>query len=357
MNDDGSLSHDSLGPRALAIVTPFFVLAILIFSVRIYTRVTPTHKLDASDYTISIAILFEVVIYSLFAITVASGFGRHSYDVTPEQGVKILRYVYMVVLLTPFVPTLTRISVGCLLLKFARTTTWRAFIWFTICIQAACAIGTEVFQFLQCRPINAHWEEVPGARCFSAEQIWICGYVIVAAAMFGDLTLAVMPMFLIWKLSRSIVERCLLTFLMALGLVATTAVVMRVVIMHTFDYTSPEKYRDLIPMYFWIRMEEVILIIASSAPLLKSPIEHALHRFGVPTFQHRTWELNSFHSVHMSKAPRLRHHRSQQELLESRQNIAIHERRLEASEDSPRINPLTSKAGETGVSEVTEQVG
>ncbi|KAM9879618.1 hypothetical protein VDGL01_06282 [Verticillium dahliae] len=242
MNDDGSLSHDSLGPRALAIVTPFFVLAILIFSVRIYTRVTPTHKLDASDYTISIAILFEVVIYSLFAITVASGFGRHSYDVTPEQGVKILRYVYMVVLLTPFVPTLTRISVGCLLLKFARTTTWRAFIWFTICIQAACAIGTEVFQFLQCRPINAHWEEVPGARCFSAEQIWICGYVIVAAAMFGDLTLAVMPMFLIWKLSRSIVERCLLTFLMALGLVATTAVVMRVVIMHTFDYTSPENF-------------------------------------------------------------------------------------------------------------------
>ncbi|KAH6691946.1 hypothetical protein EV126DRAFT_444998 [Verticillium dahliae] len=183
MNDDGSLSHDSLGPRALAIVTPFFVLAILIFSVRIYTRVTPTHKLDASDYTISIAILFEVVIYSLFAITVASGFGRHSYDVTPEQGVKILRYVYMVVLLTPFVPTLTRISVGCLLLKFARTTTWRAFIWFTICIQAACAIGTEVFQFLQCRPINAHWEEVPGARCFSAEQIWICGYVIVAESI------------------------------------------------------------------------------------------------------------------------------------------------------------------------------
>ncbi|EGY23353.1 uncharacterized protein VDAG_04791 [Verticillium dahliae VdLs.17] len=173
MNDDGSLSHDSLGPRALAIVTPFFVLAILIFS------------------------LFEVVIYSLFAITVASGFGRHSYDDIRRVSTTEIRPDHDV---------------------------------------------ARIHLFLQCRPINAHWEEVPGARCFSAEQIWICGYVIVAAAMFGDLTLAVMPMFLIWKLSRSIVERCLLTFLMALGLVATTAVVMRVVIMHTFDYTSPENF-------------------------------------------------------------------------------------------------------------------
>ncbi|KAI3573670.1 hypothetical protein IWW34DRAFT_810295 [Fusarium oxysporum f. sp. albedinis] len=180
MDEAAHRPHDSLRPRALAIVTPFLIVAIIVFSVRIYTRVTPVYKLDASDYTISVAVLIEVIVYSLFVASVASGLGRHSYDVSPEQGVKILRYVYVVILLSTLVPALARISVGCLLLKFASSKAWRVIIWFTIGIQAACIIGTEIFQLIQCRPINAHWEEVPDARCLSAQQIWICGYATVA---------------------------------------------------------------------------------------------------------------------------------------------------------------------------------
>jgi hypothetical protein len=123
--------------------------------------------------------LIEVIVYSLFIASVASGLGRHNYDVSPDQGVKTLRYVYVVILMSTLVPALTRISVGCLLLKFASTKVWRVIIWFTIIIQAACLIGTEIFQLLQCRPIKAHWEEVPDARCFSAQLIWICGYVTI----------------------------------------------------------------------------------------------------------------------------------------------------------------------------------
>ncbi|KAK7571463.1 hypothetical protein V3481_018675 [Fusarium oxysporum f. sp. vasinfectum] len=176
MDQNAHLPHSSLGPRALGIVTPFLIVGILVFSVRIYTRVTPVYKLDASDYTISVAVIIEVIIYSLFITSVTSGLGRYSYDVSPEQGVKTLRYVYVVILLSIFVPALARISVGFLLLKFASTKAWRAIIWCTIGIQAACIISTEIFQLIQCRPINAHWEQVPDARCLSARQIWICGY-------------------------------------------------------------------------------------------------------------------------------------------------------------------------------------
>jgi hypothetical protein len=77
-----------------------------------------------------------------------------------------------------------------------------------------------------------------------------------------------MPLFLIWKLSRSTVERCLITVLLALGLVATIAVIIRLIKMHTLDFASPERFRTLVPVYFWLRMEEALLIIASSAPML-----------------------------------------------------------------------------------------
>ncbi|RKK07484.1 hypothetical protein BFJ66_g17932 [Fusarium oxysporum f. sp. cepae] len=262
------------------------------------------------------------------------------YDVSPEQGVKTLRYVYVVILLSTLVPALARISVGCLLLKFASTKAWRAIIWFTIGIQAACIIGTEIFQLIQCRPINAHWEEVSDARCLSAQRTWICGYATIGVALFGDFTLAIMPVLIIWKLGRSTVERCLITVLMALGLVATVAVIMRLVKMHTLDFASPERFRTLIPIYFWVRVEETILIIASSAPMLKSPIEHVLHKFGLPTFQPRIRKLTSFHSSGpmSDTAPRLHHQRSQQELLGYKQPVTMHEPRLARSSRGRPIN-------------------
>ena len=57
MDQDAHLPHDSLGPRAQAILLPLFIVAILVFSVRIYTHVVPAYKLDASDYTISAAVV------------------------------------------------------------------------------------------------------------------------------------------------------------------------------------------------------------------------------------------------------------------------------------------------------------
>ncbi|KAF5702849.1 hypothetical protein FMUND_13275 [Fusarium mundagurra] len=179
MESNAHLPHSSLGPRALGIVTPFLIIGILVFTVRIYTWVTPVYKLDASDYTISVAVIIEVIVYSLFIASVTSRLGRYNYDVPPEQGVKTLRYVYVVILLPTFVLALVRISVGFLLLEFVLSKAWRAIIWCTIGFQAACVISTEIFQLIQCRPINAHREQVPDARCLSARQIWICGYTTI----------------------------------------------------------------------------------------------------------------------------------------------------------------------------------
>lgn len=53
------LVDDSIGPQNLAIITPLFSLGILLFVLRIYTRVTPIYKLNASDYTNAVAVVCE----------------------------------------------------------------------------------------------------------------------------------------------------------------------------------------------------------------------------------------------------------------------------------------------------------
>ncbi|PVH90476.1 hypothetical protein DM02DRAFT_678585 [Periconia macrospinosa] len=109
-------------------------------------------------------------------------------------------------------------------------------------------------------------------------------------------------MLLIWTLNRSTLERWLISFLMVLGLLAAGSAAMKAVTSNTFDYSSTDIFRGMMPLFFWCRMEEISLIVASSAPLLKVPIEKALHRLGLPLFQNRIRDLNLLEeSTHPSK--------------------------------------------------------
>lgn len=114
--------------------------------------------------------------------------------------------------------------------------------------------------------------------------------------MFSDLVLTILPMFLIWKLSRSAIERSLVSVLMGLSLFATVATVLKVVYMKTFDIESFDTFRASMPLFMWCRMEECVIVIAASAPLLKAYIESVLNRLGFPTFQNSVRKLNSWDS-------------------------------------------------------------
>ncbi len=107
-------------------------------------------------------------------------------------------------------------------------------------------------------------------------------------------------MFTIWRLSRCVVEKVLISVLLALGLLAVGASAIKVHYVRTYDITSSDTYRQMIPTFMWSRIEELVLIIAACAPLLKAPVEAGLHRLGLPTFRytHRTIDtIDTSHPV------------------------------------------------------------
>lgn len=112
-----------------------------------------------------------------------------------------------------------------------------------------------------------------------------------------------MPMFLIWDLNRSILERYLLSVLMALGLCAAAAATTVLVHLNRLQNSS-DVLRDTLVIYSWCLIEETVLIVSSCAPLLKSLIERTLHRLGLPTFHNIPRELDSYHSNRVSHKPR-----------------------------------------------------
>jgi len=244
------------------------------------------------------------------------GFGRHSYFLSDEEVEGILFYTYIATLVGACASWGARISIACLLLQFAMTRLWRITIYTTLCLLIIAFLGFEITFLVQCRPIEALWKPKTEAQCFSTEQFSIQiygslgtydrlipierGYLLVTCrnlsptgvAILGDLVCAVLPMLIIRQLSRSAVEKALVSFLMASGVIASGAVGMKIYYQALCDEESPDSLRQFVPEYLWCRIEEIIIIIASCAPLLKTPVEKFLHSLGLPKFQNTPRQLN-----------------------------------------------------------------
>ncbi|KAH6953925.1 hypothetical protein BKA56DRAFT_681699 [Ilyonectria sp. MPI-CAGE-AT-0026] len=304
MDRQAHLVDDSIGITSLAIVGSVFAVSVILFTLRIYVRVIP---IISSMVPTILPRVAEAITFSFFAAAVAFGLGRHSVFVSPENSTSILRCLYAIAIAGLWASALARISIAYLLLTLSTCRTGaRVIIWSMTVLQVGALIVTEVLTLLQCRPIRAIWEHVPDAQCQSIKVMQVGGY-LYTVGIAGDLVFAIMPIVLIWNLNRCTLERCLVSFLLASGLFATAAAVTRLFYMWTFDYTSSDIFREIMPTFFWCRIEEVALIAASSLPFLKASTEHQLRRLGVlgfPGFRNAQRSLQSYHSQSPSSESR-----------------------------------------------------
>jgi hypothetical protein len=110
-----------------------------------------------------------------------------------------------------------------------------------------------------------------------------------------------MPMFFIWTLPRPVIERALVSVLMALGTIAALAGVMKLLNITIWNPREPS-LRDWVTLTWWYRVEEIGLVAAACAPFLKPPIERALTRFHANHFGFKTIELPTIKSLNFRSA-------------------------------------------------------
>ncbi|KAH7137052.1 hypothetical protein B0J13DRAFT_506928 [Dactylonectria estremocensis] len=306
MDQEAPLVDDSIGLTSLAIVGSIFAISIVLYMLRIYVRVIPRYKLNGSDYCASCALVAEAITFSFFASATASGLGCHSFFISPEDGALILRCLFAIAVVGLWASTLARISIAYLLLSLSTCCrSARVVLWSMIALQIGALIVTEAITLLQCRPIQAIWKDIPEAQCLSIKTLQVGGYLytevltgvkIKGVSIAGDLVFAIMPITLIWNLNRSVLERCLISFLLASGLFATAAAATRLFYIRTLNYNSSDVFREIMPTFFWCRIEEVTLIAASSLPFLKIATEDILCKLGFPGFRYIERALQAYHS-------------------------------------------------------------
>ncbi|KAH8730351.1 hypothetical protein GQ44DRAFT_673047 [Phaeosphaeriaceae sp. PMI808] len=287
---------DPTGPRALVVPTVLLALALLCFSARIYTRIFPSYKLHASDFMNSFAIFMEIIAYSLFAASINIGYGRHASFIAPKQRIKILQLLLAIRTAGLCAATFARLSTAYQLIKLKPSVAWKRSLWVMVGFLITSFLVVSLFKVLQCRPVSAIWDKTtPNSRCLGSREVWIISNVQAGVGIVSDLAFAIMPMLLIWKLSRSVLERCLVSILLALGLCATGMGIAILVRLNAKTMLT-DPLQDSVTLSMYCRVEETCLLIACSLIFLKAPVEYLLRQVGAPGFHNIPGELASYNS-------------------------------------------------------------
>ncbi|KAH7131876.1 hypothetical protein B0J11DRAFT_565468 [Dendryphion nanum] len=254
------------GPQVLAIITIFPCLSALVVALRLYTRFRIVNNPSYEDFAILVALVFAVATSICQGFQVYNGMGRHIQALTIEQGIRSLKALFASIMMYNFGLTLTKVSIILQYLritidKFVRTAC-RILMWITLlnCFQ------TWLTGILTCYPVAKFWDDrIPGG-CVNKPALW---YANAAINILQDVSLIILPIFILRKLIIPRKEKISLCIILGLGGFASLASVLRlhalyiVVISEDITWDNPGTAT-------WSAMELNIGIICASLPTLRA---------------------------------------------------------------------------------------
>jgi hypothetical protein len=147
--------------------------------------------MTAADYCITVAIAAETVYMAFYLLAIRHGFGRHNHYISPDDMVMINRYLLGIYLAGVVGSGFARISIAVLLLRFTMTRAGRIAVWVIIAIQIAYIVVFEIIQMVGVHFVHHGLDQ-------HAVHDQSHGY---------DVDICVDGYFLVWRLSRSVVEK------------------------------------------------------------------------------------------------------------------------------------------------------
>lgn len=246
---------------------------------------------------------------------IRDGFGKHTVHIEPEKTLTIWSNLLGAFMTGVATSGIARISIATLLLRFTIERAWRIAIWMLIGLQLGSVLAYEIVKLAQCQLVIGGHRVVKQSYCFSRTQVWALNYMNVGELRLGacpnrpllqrppsrpgeltwlpltlgictlsDLVCTALPIFVVWHLSRSVVEKTLVIALIATTLLATSCAIPKIYYLATYEFGKDDSLWRIVPEVFWCRTEEAMIIIAACMPLLKGPIERCLRRVGLPHF-------------------------------------------------------------------------
>lgn len=202
-------------------------------------------------------------------------------SIPAQQALHATKVAYISIAIWGFTMTCIKASIALTLLRIPQHRLSKFGLYFVIGCQVTYFIINTMYVFTKCRPLRAAWAStVAGASCVDLGIDIIVSTVGAGINIATDLFLSIAPMAILWNLRRPLRERILVCALTGLGIVASLASIMKLIVMQKWG-KEEDPWEFAMVISTWAVIEQFMAALAACSPSLKGPIQRALGRVGV----------------------------------------------------------------------------
>ncbi|KAI0163182.1 hypothetical protein BJ166DRAFT_287720 [Pestalotiopsis sp. NC0098] len=276
---------ENRGGELLGVDIFFVILAILTTLLRGYVKIFMVKAWGKEDWFMLAATIFFTLFGSFSMAGVHYGTGRHFADLTYEDAMSAMNCWFFCYLFYAACMICSKMSIGFFLL---RITVKKVHIYIVYCamfFSVMAGIAFFLVTLLQCTPVSFFWERVGEfydmpitGTCVSPEVIIGLAALYSAFSVLSDFTFAILPAFLLWDLKIDRRTKFTIIPILAMGCVASSAVVAR------FPYLPRFRNFDFlfatVDIAIWSCVEQGLAIAAGCLATLRPLLKEVSYRLG-----------------------------------------------------------------------------
>ncbi|KAL9087210.1 MAG: hypothetical protein Q9159_003777 [Coniocarpon cinnabarinum] len=207
---------------------------------------------------------------SLNILEVRNGLGTHKSTIPPAEYAEDQQWEYIAWVMVFISFFFLRASVMLFVLrllppfkKWQQKVVYVAFV-----LNVIITIIATVSYGVSCIPFRAAWQEVPGSKCFSKKVLVATQKMNGGLACVIDITVAIVPAFLLWNVQMRRHTKLILDVLFGLGLITAALSIGRAAAISYEDLTTDTTWK-LMPNKWFGMVEEKLGIIFACGPAVR----------------------------------------------------------------------------------------
>ncbi|PYI10933.1 hypothetical protein BO78DRAFT_426025 [Aspergillus sclerotiicarbonarius CBS 121057] len=214
-------------------------VATIAVALRVFVRVYLVRAFGWDDGLMLVALALFIFLDVCCMIGSKNGIGHKNDDFTELMTYeKALLWWWLGQMLYLWSSAVAKVSIALALLRLTVRRLHRIILWAVIGVVIAIGLMFWLVLLLDCRPISHFWLRVDPSNSGTCQPVRIllaiaCLYSGIT--IFCDLTLGILPMFLIWRLQMNNRTKIALAGILSLGAVASVAVIIRLPFLHYYE--------------------------------------------------------------------------------------------------------------------------
>ncbi|ESZ92746.1 hypothetical protein SBOR_6858 [Sclerotinia borealis F-4128] len=204
----------------LIITLIFFIIACVAVALRCYVRIRLLNAFGSDDALAVCSLLFLCVGTIFTLIGLSSGFGQHDSGMALEHFIKGLKYWCFSEIIYPPTIAVIKSSIALYLIRIAVNPYHIYTIYISMSLFLIYSAAFFVLLLLQCTPITFYWWRFTGAtdgHCLVPTTIAAVAYGHAALSVLTDLTLGIIPAFIVADLQITTRTKTAVAMTLALG--------------------------------------------------------------------------------------------------------------------------------------------